>query len=230
MCGRYSQTKGLDRLRERFGFRSDLTSLPPRYNLAPGQEAPVIVSAAGKELRLLRWGLVPPWAPASGGEEAAVSGLINARAETLALKPSFRAAFERRRCLVPADGFYEWRPASGGSRRKTPLRVVLKNGETFAMAGLWEAWRRPDGSEIHTFTIITTEANHLLRPVHDRMPVILQPGDEDLWLDPDVREAARLEPLLVPYPAGEMEWYPVSPVVNDPRHVLPECIQKGSAS
>ncbi|MBI5378718.1 MAG: SOS response-associated peptidase [Nitrospirae bacterium] len=223
MCGRYSQTKGLDRLRERFGFRSDLTSLPPRDNLCPGQEAPVIVSAAGRDLRLMRWGLVPPM-----GIGAIGARLINARAETLGRKPSFRAAFERRRCLVPADGFYEWQPASGGSRRKTPVRVVLKNGEPFAMAGLWEAWRRPDGSELYSFTIVTTEANDLLRPVHDRMPVVLRPDEEDRWLDPAMREAARLQPFLTPYPAEEMDWYPVSPVVNDPRRDSQECMHPAS--
>lgn len=149
--------------------------------------------------------------------------MINARAETLAEKPSFKRLIGKRRCLVLADGFYEWRKEG---KRKVPLRIVRKDRQPFAFAGLWDSWRNPDANELHSFTIITTEANDLLRPIHDRMPVILHQTDEQLWLDPNVNDAAKLRPFLVPYPTELMEAYEVSPIVNSPANDLPQCIEE----
>lgn len=169
-----------------------------------------------RELAFLRWGLVPSWAddPAIGYK------MINARGETVATKPSFRKAFKARRCLVVADGFYEWQKTDG---KKQPHYIRLKHDGPFAFAGLWEHWGR-DGTEIDSCTIITTDANELMAPIHNRMPVILAPTDYDVWLDPAVEEVERLQPLLRPFPAGEMTAYPVSTVVNSPRNETEECV------
>lgn len=179
----------------------------------------MIAGDAPKNLRLMRWGLVPAWA-----KEASIGHrMINARAETVAEKPSFRRAFESRRCLAPADGFYEWRKLEG-SRAKIPMRFVLKSREPFAFAGLWDIWRKPDSGELRSFTIITTAANELLRPIHDRMPVILRPEDEEKWLDPGLSDPNRLSSFLKTYPAEEMEAYEVSTRVNSPKNDDPACL------
>ena len=216
MCGRFTLSADLKSLLKKFGL-SDLDfEVKPRWNIAPSQAVPVI--AVPGRLELMRWGLVPSWAKdASIGHK-----LINARAETLAEKPAFRAAFKSRRCLVPADGFYEWRPAG---KLKVPVRVRLKGGDLFAFAGLWETWRSPEDGEVRTFTIVTTEANGLLKPVHDRMPVILKPEDEGRWLDTEEKEPARLTALLKPYPSDRMEFYDVSPAVNSPKNDVPQCAE-----
>jgi len=217
MCGRYSETKLDALLKTRFRIRHELERLTPRYNVAPGQDAPVILGGAERRLARFRWGLVPRWAsdPSVGNK------LINARGESLADKPSFAEAFRKRRCLVPADGFYEWKKTPAG---RHPVRYVLKDEELFAFAGLWDAWRRPDGSELFTYTIVTTKPNELVAPVHDRMPVLLRPEDEDLWLDERVDDPARLTPLLSPYPADRMEAYDVSPLLNSVENEGPEVI------
>jgi putative SOS response-associated peptidase YedK len=218
MCGRYTQTASVKELRERFGVADDAPlELKPRYNIAPTQEAPVIVDDDGRKLALYRWGLIPSWAkdPALGHK------LINARAETVAEKPSFRKPFQARRCLVPADGFYEWRRIIGGG--KVPTRIVLPARETFAMAGLWDSWKGPDGKEVRTFAILTTEANAAMRPVHDRMPVILTRQGESAWLSLQT-PAPVVEALLKPW-SGELETYAVSPLVNSPRNDAPELIE-----
>lgn len=210
MCGRYSQSKDPAKLASRFGADSGGAAIRPHANIAPGQEAPVVIveEAPGRGgrrvLRLLRWGLIPSWAkdPAIGHR------LFNARGETLAQKPSFRTPFFRRRCLVPADAFYEWRKNPLG-RGKTPYRIALKSGEPFAMAGLWDRWVGPEGRAVSTFAIITTEANEALRPVHDRMPVILDPPEEETWLNPD-SEFKGLMDLLNPYPGELMKAHEVS--------------------
>ena len=165
----------------------------------------------------LRWGLIPFWAkdPAIGNR------LINARAETVAEKPSFRSAFAKRRCLVVADGFYEWRPEG---KRKVPVYIFLKSKKPFGFAGLYENWKDPGGREIRTCTIITTEANDLVRPIHDRMPVILPEGVEDRWLDPSEGSRERLQAILTPYPAGEMAAFEVTSIVNSAAHDAPDCI------
>jgi putative SOS response-associated peptidase YedK len=215
MCGRYTQTADIATLQRRFGFADSLIALKPRYNIAPSQDAPVVVAEKGaRALRLYRWGLVPSWAkdPAIGHK------MINARAETAAVKPSFKRPLERSRCLVAADGFYEWRKEAGIV--KTPMRIVLKSREPFAMAGLWDAWKSPEGKTVETFAILTTEANALMRPIHDRMPVILRKEDEALWLDPAAR-AQDVAALLAPIADNALEAYEVSRLVNSPANDTP---------
>jgi putative SOS response-associated peptidase YedK len=222
MCGRYTLKTPGTQVATLFGLAEE-PSLTPRYNIAPTQAVPVVrvlranPETKGRELVPLRWGLVPPWAddPSVGNR------LINARAETVAGKPSFRGAFRHRRCLIPADGFYEWRKEGA---KKQPVYVRRKDGQPFAFAGLWEEWER-EGEVIESCAIITTEANDLMAEFHDRMPVIVRPKDYGLWLDPQVQDPALLEPLLRPYPGGEMEVYPVGRLVNDPRHEDPKCVE-----
>ncbi len=201
-----------------------LLSVPdvtPRFNLAPTQQALAIREpgdGGGRSLIPLRWGLIPSWArdPAIGNR------LINARAETLAAKPAFKAAFQRRRCLVPADGFYEWQKVGRG---KQPWFLRLKDGGVFAFAGLWERWSDSAHGAVESFTIITTTPNELLEPIHNRMPVILPPERYDQWLDPAGCDMDRLAALLRPYPAGAMTAYSVSTYVNSPAHEGPECVR-----
>ena len=206
MCGRYTLTHP-DKLKQRFGTNNQL-EISPNFNAAPGQTMPVIV-ADGKEntIQTMKWGLVPSWAkdPKIGFR------MINARSEGIETKPSFRHAFKKQRCLVPADGFYEWEKAETG---KIPQYIRLRQGSLFAFAGLWEYWQQPDGSPLHTYTIITTEPNVTVKPIHDRMPVILNPDREDDWLNPDNQDPEFLRTLLKPYPANQMESYPVSTDVN----------------
>ncbi len=218
MCGRFTIFADPSRLAERFQASLPADGLQPRYNAAPTQHLPVILNDGPPAIQLLQWGLIPSWAkdPAIG------SRMINARAETLAEKPSFRAAFRKRRCLVLADGFYEWLrstpEATGRSGQKTPagkqpMRITLASGEPFAMAGLWESWNAPDGSPLRTFTIITGEPNQLVAPIHNRMPAILLPEHEAIWLD-NAAEPAIWQDILRPYPAERMTVYPVSRRVN----------------
>jgi putative SOS response-associated peptidase YedK len=218
MCGRYSFTSPLEAVRRLFAV-SGGGNLAPRYNIAPTQPA-VVVRPSPKpdqerELAILTWGLVPSWAK----DPSMAAKLINARAETVAEKPSFRNAFRRRRCLVPADGFYEWKAAPGG---KQPYRIAFEDERPFAFAGLWEHWQGADGSEIESFAIVTTEANELLRPLHPRMPVILDPEQHAPWLDPATEDAAL---LLGPYAGRGLRCYPVSRHVNNVRNDDPECIR-----
>jgi putative SOS response-associated peptidase YedK len=222
MCGRYTLRTSDKVLADLFGL-PEQPSLQPRYNIAPTQPVPIIrilrtnPHTKQRELVSLRWGLVPSWAedPAIGNR------MINARAESVASKPSFSGAFKYRRCLVPADGFYEWKKEGS---RKQPVYIRRKDGQPFAFAGLWEEWER-EGEVIESCAIITTEANDLMAEYHDRMPVILNPKDYDLWLDPDVQDPTLLEPLLRPCPSDELEVYPVSRLVNDPRHEDPKCVE-----
>lgn len=215
MCGRYTLRVEGEELAQAFGL-AEVPRLEPRYNVAPSQVMPVVCLGpeGERELVFLRWGLVPSWAkdPSIGNR------LVNARAETLAVKPAFRSAFRHRRCLVPASGFFEWRLADG---HKQPCHVRMKDARPFALAGLWEHWQPPQGEALRTYTLVTTEANALLREVHDRMPVILAPEDYGRWLDPRVPGA---EALLRPSPGEAMTWYPVSLRVNNPRHEGPDCI------
>lgn len=179
----------------------------------------IVVNDDGtRHLTQMQWGLIRSWAkdPTVGNR------MINARGETVATKPAFRVALRKRRCLIPADGFYEWKPAG---RRKQPVYIALKSREPFGFAGLWEAWTSPDGQDIKSCTIITTQANEILKPIHDRMPVILTREAERVWLDRTIQDPSLLVPLLAPYPAEKMECYPVSTQVNNPSHDTPECIQ-----
>ncbi|OPY08876.1 MAG: putative SOS response-associated peptidase YedK [Syntrophaceae bacterium PtaB.Bin038] len=216
MCGRFTLVSPFAAVAERFRASAP-GELRPRYNIAPGQDILCIVADRARRIEPMRWGLIPSWAkdPAIGNR------LINARAETLAEKPSFRRAFARRRCLVAADGFYEWRPAG---KRKVPVYIFLKSRNPFGFAGLYETWRAPDRREVRTCTIVTTGANDLVRPIHDRMPVIVAEGDEDRWLDPDEGSLERLRAILAPYPAEEMDAYDVTTAVNNPSHDAPDCL------
>ncbi|MBI2069471.1 MAG: SOS response-associated peptidase [Elusimicrobia bacterium] len=219
MCGRYSQTADIEELADHFCFEDEKINFKPRYNIAPGQEAPIVIWEEIKLCKHTRWGLVPFWAR----EEAVGYKMINARAETLTQKSTFKKSFERKRCLVLADGFYEWRKIDG-IKRKIPMRIMLKNKEPFAFAGLWDVWKKPDGSELRSFTIITTEPNDFMRPIHNRMPVILRQKDEEMWLDPDLKDTSKLLPLLAPYSSKEMGAYEVSTIVNSPQNDDPQCI------
>jgi putative SOS response-associated peptidase YedK len=221
MCGRYTQTQDLNRLKERFEAVAENLEIFPQYNIAPTQNAPVVIMKNDRpEITLMRWGLVPFWAK----DEKIGYKMINARAETLPEKRTFKGLLTRKRCLVPADGFYEWRKEPG-KRTKTPLRFTIKKGDPFAFAGLWDRWKSPDGEELETFIIITTSPNSLLAKVHNRMPVLLKKADEEKWLNPDQSDQMTLLDLLGPYPAKEMNGYEVSTQVNSPRNAGPECIE-----
>jgi len=201
-----------------FGVQEITDELPPSFNIAPTHNVAVIVNKGTKKLLSMRWGLVPHWAtdPSIGAK------LINARAETLTTKHAFKEAFKRRRCLVIADGFFEWQ--SEGST-KIPLFIYLESGRSFGFAGLYETWSPPLGDKLVTCTIITTGPNELVRPVHDRMPVILPKSVEDLWLDPAIEDHTRLWDLLQPYPADEMAAHLVSKLVYSVKNDSPECIE-----
>lgn len=219
MCGRFTITATPDQLQASFPGLAVPPQMTPRYNIAPTQPIAVVPNDGRNAVDFFVWGLIPSWAkdPAMG------SRLINARAETLAEKPSFRTAYKRRRCLILADGFFEWKQNPGG-KGKTPHYITLANHQPFAFAGLWEQWFSPDGSEIKSATIITTEPNELMAQLHNRMPVILHPEDFPRWLDPAERPAAALQPLLAPYPAADMLAYPVSTMVNSPANDTPGVI------
>jgi putative SOS response-associated peptidase YedK len=212
MCGRYTETAAFEELAERFGItlaQDEPEELRPSYNVAPSQMVPVVVAAdGGRALRLARWGFKPY------GIRASKLAPINARAEILLRGWMFREAVKRARCLVPADGFYEWE-ARPGQKRKQPYYVRLKGGGLFAFAGLWSA-EHPDTATPPTFTIITTSANSLVAPIHNRMPAILDPSDEARWLDPGPIDPATLSAWLRPFPAERMEAYPVSALVSSP--------------
>ena len=222
MCGRFAQASPPEAIAQLFDL--PLSAVPPyqpRYNLAPTQPALVLrlrPRTQEKQLTFLLWGLIPSWAkdPSIGQR------LINARAETLAEKPAFRAAFRRRRCLVPADGFYEWKQTGNG---KQPYFITRKDGKPLALAGLWERWQSPDGSVLETFTLITTQPNDLVARIHHRMPAILPQDSFDLWLNPltDLETVSDL--LRTPYPAALLQAYPVSPRVNNPAHDDPDLIE-----
>lgn len=213
MCGRFSLIVDASVLADVFDMDPP-RDLKPRFNIAPTQTVPVVRAAGSgpREWADIRWGLIPPWA-----KDAKIGArMINARGETAATKPSFRSALKNRRCLVPADGFYEW--VQGGGT-KVPHYIHFTDGRPFAFAGLWERWR-----ELDTFTIITTRPNELVAPLHDRMPVILAPDNFAEWIEPVELPPHRLEALLSPFPAEEMEAYPVSTHVNKAAHDDPECV------
>lgn len=213
MCGRYTLTVTLEELMVRYMI--DETTVPfhrPKYNVAPSQMVLSVVNdGKGNRLGELKWGLIPPWAddPKIGFQ------MINARSETAAAKPAFGKPLRRKRCLIPADGFYEWKAAAAG---KQPMRIVLKNGGIFSMAGLYETWLAPDGAKIVSCAILTTAPNSLVAPIHDRMPVILRREDEQLWLDRSVTDTDTLLPLLRPYNPEEMAAYPVDKAVGSIRN------------
>jgi len=211
MCGRYSITQPVEAIQRVFHV-GERPNLPPRYNVAPTQDVPAVRRGEDGErhLALLRWGLIPFWA-----DDASIgSRMINARAESAAEKNAFRTAFRRRRCLIVADGFYEWqKPATKGGR-KQPYRVTLTDGGLFAFAGLWESWREPaSGETVESCAILTTDANEDLAQIHERMPVILDPAGYETWLDPDA-DPVDAQALLGPYPSERLTAYPVPTRVN----------------
>jgi putative SOS response-associated peptidase YedK len=218
VCGRYVLTV-TGRVLARLFDLDEVPELEARYNIAPTQQVPIVRAGPdGRRLDAVRWGLIPSWAkdPSIG------SRMINARAETVAEKPSFRNAFRRRRCLVPADGFYEWRR---NGNRKQPYLVRFGDGRPFAIAGLWEVWHRPDGTPLESCTLITTEPNLVVALLHDRMPVILPQRSYRDWLEPANEDPERLRRLLLPHDPDEMEAFPVSLRVNNPSHDDPMCLQ-----
>lgn len=219
MCGRFTLTVDTAELGETFPQLNLPADLTPRYNIAPSQAIAVVTNSGQYRVEFFRWGLIPSWAkdPSIGNR------MINARAESLSEKPAFRTAYKRHRCLVLADGFYEWRKEPG-RKTKTPMYVRLSSGKPFAFAGLWEAWRAPDESTLLSCTIITTTPNSLVEQIHNRMPVILDPQAYDLWLDPAEQDPKLLDEWLKPYPAAQMTAYTVSIVVNNPAMDVPECI------
>ena len=220
MCGRYTLSKKdklAEMLRERFLFEefSELR-ITPRFNIAPTQQVPIVLQRETRKLVYARWGLVPFWAK----DDKQSANLIHARAESVATTPAFRNAYQQRRCLVPADGFYEWQKTGFG---KIPHHFTLKDDALFAFAGMWESWRDPKGEEIRSVALITTTPNSVVAPVHDRMPVILTPGHEAAWLDQST-PLDSLASMLAPYPSYQMKAVAVSSAVNNSRLDSPELL------
>jgi putative SOS response-associated peptidase YedK len=216
MCGRYTITVPTEQLAEHF----DATMPPdvsPRFNAAPTQHLPVLLNEGERQVQMVKWGLIPHWAK----EASIASKMINARSETIADKPAYRSTFQKHRCLVLADGFYEWKKTDDG---KIPIRFTLKSGAPFAFAGMWSNWKDPNGEWVKTFTIITGKPNDVVKDVHDRMPVMLLPEDEKVWLDNDAGEAI-WQNLLRPYPPELMVAYPVSKRVNAVKNDDPALIE-----
>ena len=217
MCGRYTLKTPVDTLAEKFQIDEHPSSLTASYNVSPTQQVAAVFAEGGKrKLEMMHWGLIPSWAndPAIGNR------MINARAETVAVKPSFRKAFRKRRCLMLADGFYEWQKTATG---KQPFYIRMEDGSPFSFAGLWESWE--NGRQMRSCTIITTDADNVVDDIHNRMPVIFHPENYGLWLNPDFEEKEPLSALLKPYPAEAMEAYPVSRRVNKPSNNKPICIE-----
>ncbi|MEN6327483.1 MAG: SOS response-associated peptidase [Syntrophomonas sp.] len=219
MCGRYTLTVDKDQLSEHFGCPVIVPDYRPRYNAAPSQLMPVVWDERGQtNLTMMKWGLVPHWAkdPALGNK------LINARAETLAEKPAFRDSFQRRRCIIPADGYYEWMKLG---QIKQPMRIVLKSQEPFGMAGLWDRWTDAEGHVLSSFTVITTAAAGPVRHIHNRMPLILNRADEADWLHSELKSLTEATSFLAQLkPSEHLKAYPVDPMVNSPVHDRPELI------
>jgi len=223
MCGRFAMAVEMQRLMDEFSWLDWPENFPQRFNIAPTQPVAVVPNDGRDTVEFFKWGLVPHWAkdPAIG------SRMINARAETVAEKPSFRTAFRKRRCLILSSGWFEWGQPETSGGRKVPYYIRLKTERPFAFAGLWETWRpeEPDAEPLRTCTIITCEPNSLIGRFHHRMPVILPPEAHKLWIEPAEKDPQELLPLLTPYPTEEMEAYPVSTLVNNPRHDSPEIIE-----
>ncbi|MDA1017840.1 MAG: SOS response-associated peptidase [Planctomycetota bacterium] len=222
MCGRFNLRAPSHQLVEFFGLQGfdEFPAIAPRFNIAPTQPVLGIRSEGGRRVpAMLKWGLIPSWSkdPKQGAR------MINARGETVATKPAFRAAFKRRRCLIPVSGFYEWKKLD--AKHKQPFHIGMRDGAVFACAGLWEYWEDAEGSGIESCTIITTSANEIMCELHDRMPVILAESDFDRWLTTAEEDARGLESLLTPFSSEHMQHYPVSTTVNNARHEVPECIE-----
>ena len=219
MCGRFTLTVDPAELQDNFASYTFPMQFAPRFNIAPTQPVLVIPNDGQNRADFFLWGLIPSWSK----DSAIGNRMINARGETLSEKPFFRAAYKYRRCLIPADGFYEWK-AVPGQKAKIPYFIHLKSRQPFAFAGLWEEWHSPDGSQIRSCTVITTEPNELMATLHNRMPVILPPAAYAEWLDTAIRTPESMGTLLRPYPADEMAAYPVSTLVNSPANDRPELV------
>ena len=215
MCGRFTLTATFTEIIQRFEIAAAIEEelYNPNYNVAPSQSVLSVINDGSKNrLGFLRWGLIPPWAK----DMKIGNKMINARAETIAEKPSFRSAFKKKRCLIIADSFYEWKRHD--DRTKTPMRIKLRSGDLFAMAGLWDRWISPHGESIYSCSVITTTPNDLVIGIHDRMPAILKPNDEKIWLDPAISDIKQLNSLLNPFNQDLMETYEVSSLVNSPKN------------
>jgi putative SOS response-associated peptidase YedK len=222
MCGRFVLTVNPEQVQTAFDLTNVPASMSPRYNIAPTQPVALITNENPKELTFYKWGLIPSWSK----DPSAAAKMINARSESAAEKPAFRSAFKRRRCIIPTDGYYEWQEHSG---EKVPMFIHFKDREVFGFAGLWEIWNSPDGSEVRTCTILTTDANRFMSTMHHRMPVILHKEDYPLWLSPDEEPSPVLQALMVPYTGDELTAYPVSKLVNKPANDSPELIQPAAS-
>jgi putative SOS response-associated peptidase YedK len=221
MCGRFGRIVSDRTLREKYRLER-MAQLRDGYNIAPQQSIGAVRTAEdGRELALLRWGLIPSWSK----DPKIAFKLTNARAETVAEKPSFRSAFKQRRCIIPASGFYEWKREA---KQKQPFYIHPRGEELFSFAGLWETWHDPEGEVIESCAVITTEANEVMRPIHDRMPVILDTEAESVWLDLHA-PVEDLRCLLVPFASDRMEAYPVDPYVNNAKNQGPQCIEPAVA-
>ncbi len=221
MCGRFTRKENFQQLAKLLGLSKGF-DLSPRYNISPSQQiACVRVPLNSKSLEIvqMKWGLVPSWAK----DLRMGNNLINARSETVAEKPSFRTAFRQRRCLILADGFYEWKQERN---IKQPYYIHFTDNRLFAFAGIWERWEKGDDEPLESCAILTTKANTLMEPIHYRMPVIVKPQNYALWLDPGVMEPQQADMLFQPHSPGGMEAFPVSLFVNNPRHEGPQCIQR----
>lgn len=216
MCGRYSLKADISQLAMRFEFAADDVVHEPAYNIAPTQQVLTVTNDEERRAEYMRWGLIPFWAK----DMKIGYRMINARGETVAEKPSFRTALRKRRCLILADGFYEWQKLGG--KQKRPMRITLKSDEPFAFAGLWETWKDPEGELIKSCTIITTSANEFLSPIHERMPVILPQEQESFWLDNEVDDPVALSSVIAAYPDDRMDAFEVSTLVNNTRNIGPE--------
>jgi putative SOS response-associated peptidase YedK len=219
MCGRFRLSKTDKEVMKQFGVEID-PDYSPRYNISPSQQVRVMQhdEAGLMQMRIQRWGLIPGWA-----KDIKIGyKMINARSETILEKPSFRTAFKKRRCLIPADGFYEWKK-DGTS--KQPFHFGMKDDSIFAFAGIWELWKSPEGALVESCAILTTTRNELVADVHDRMPVILSAAQYELWLTAEAERVAQLQDLLVPYPANEMKRYPVGSAVNSPKLDVAACAE-----
>jgi putative SOS response-associated peptidase YedK len=218
MCGRFTRSGPVREVAKLFELSEPPTELAPRYNVAPSQVIAVVglKPNGNRGLAMLKWGFVPHW---SNDPKPKIAP-INARAETLLDKPMFREAFQQKRCLIPADGFYEWAKTKP---KKTPYHIRLKGGGLFAFAGLWDVWKGDNNERVGTCCIITTAANELVQPLHERMPVILRPDEYAAWLD-DETPMSQVQAMLRPYPAEEMEIVAVGPLVNSPKYDQPECV------
>lgn len=220
MCGRFSLYTDMEQIKEQFDvqFVSNEEDYYPNYNIAPSQSVVAIINdGTSNRMGQLRWGLIPSWAK----DEKIGYKMINARSETVDEKPSYRNAFTQRRCIIPMNSFYEW---TVNEKEKVPMLIKMKNNELFGVAGIWETWKRDNEETVHSCTILTTEANSLVKTIHDRMPVILPPEKFGNWLDPNLRDKDRLKVMLNPYESNLMQAYPVSKEVNTPKNNYAELL------